>query len=122
VEEGQGYTLRVVSDPDPPRYVVRVEVVRPVEDEPFPLVLGDFLQNARAALDHIAGALGDVGASGVMSESDALATMFPITRRRGLRWSLPSTRTSPASSLSREMRTGNSSTSSNVVEHGADTL
>ncbi len=79
-EKGQGYTLRVVSDPDPPRYVVRVEVDRPVEDEPFPLVLGDFLQNARAALDYIAGALGDVGAGGAMSKRDALSTMFPITR------------------------------------------
>lgn len=79
-EKGQGYTLRVVPDPDPPHYVVRAEVIRPVEDEPFPLVLGDFLQNARAALDYIAGALGNVGAGGWMSESDALATMFPITR------------------------------------------
>jgi hypothetical protein len=79
-EEGQGYTLWVVPDPDPPCYVVRAEVVRPVEEEPFPLVLGDFLQNARAALDYIAGALGNVGAGGWMTESDALATMFPITR------------------------------------------
>ncbi len=81
-EEGQGYTLRATkaSHRDPTLYEIRAEVVRPVEDEPFPLVLGDFLQNARAALDYIAGDLGNVGAGGWMSESDALATMFPITR------------------------------------------
>jgi len=79
-EEGQGYTLRVKPDSHPPHYVVRAEMLRPVEDEPFPLVLGDFLQNARAALDYVAGALGDVGAGGAMTERDALATMFPITR------------------------------------------
>lgn len=79
-EEGQGYTLRVKPDGHPPHYVVRAEVLRPVEDEPFPLVLGDFLQNARAALDYVAGALGDVGVGGAMTERDALATMFPITR------------------------------------------
>jgi hypothetical protein len=78
-EEGQGYTLRVEPDPKPPSYVVRVDVERPVEDEPFPLVLGDFLQNARASLDYIAGELGHIGAGGAMPESDALATMFPIT-------------------------------------------
>jgi hypothetical protein len=77
-EEGQGYTLRVLPDPRPPHYVIRVQINRPVEEEPFPLVLGDFLQNARASLDYIATALGDVGAGGVMSESDAAATMFPI--------------------------------------------
>lgn len=79
-EKGQGYTLRVAPDPDPPHYVIRAELDRPVEDEPFPLVLGDFLQNARASLDYIAVALGDVGAGGVMAESDAVTTMFPITR------------------------------------------
>ena len=81
-EEGQGYTLRATkaSHRDPTLYEIRAEVVRPVEDEPFPLVLGDFLQNARAALDYLAGALGNVGAGGWMTESDALATMFPITR------------------------------------------
>jgi len=79
-EQGNGYTLAVKPHPEPPHYIVRVEIDRPIEDEPFPLVLGDFLQNARAALDFIAGALGDVGAGGVMSERDALATMFPITR------------------------------------------
>ena len=79
-EEGHGYTLRVEPDPDPPDYVIRAEIIRPVEDEPFPLVLGDFLQNARSSLDYLAGALGNVGAGGWMTESDALATMFPITR------------------------------------------
>jgi hypothetical protein len=79
-EEGQGYTLRVRPDPYPPHYAIGAEIVRPVEDEPFPLVLGDFLQNGRAALDYVAGALGDIGAGGAMSERDALATMFPITR------------------------------------------
>lgn len=79
-EEGLGYTLHVEPDPDPPDYVVRAEIIRPVEDEPFPLVLGDFLQNARASLDYLASALGNVGAGGSMTESDALATMFPITR------------------------------------------
>jgi hypothetical protein len=79
-EKGNGYTLNVKPDPDPPHYIVRAELLRPVEDEPFPLVLGDFLQNARAALDYIAGALGNVGAGGWMDETDALATMFPITR------------------------------------------
>lgn len=78
-EKGDGYTLRVEPDPQPPHYVVRVDVERPVEGEPFPLVLGDFLQNARASLDYIAGELGHIGAGGAMPESDALATMFPIT-------------------------------------------
>jgi hypothetical protein len=79
-EEGHGYTLRTIqSDYDPSSYTLRADIVRPIEDEPFPLVLGDFLQDARAALDYIASALGNVGAGGWMSESDALATMFPIT-------------------------------------------
>jgi hypothetical protein len=79
-EKGNGYTLRVQPDPEPPRYIIRAQVIRPVEDEPFPLVVGDFLQNARSALDYLAGALGDVGAGGCMSDRDALVTMFPIAR------------------------------------------
>jgi hypothetical protein len=79
-EKGHGYTLSTVPHHNPPHYAVRVEIDRPIEDEPFPLVLGDFLQNARSALDYLAGALGDVGAGGVMDERDALVTMFPIAR------------------------------------------
>jgi hypothetical protein len=81
-EKGHGYTLRTVPHPNPPAYAVRVEIDRPVEEEPFPLVLGDFLQNARSALDYLACALGDVGAGGVMDERDALITMFPIARNQ----------------------------------------
>ncbi len=77
-EEGHGYSLRTEPHPRPPHYVLRAQVVRPIEHEPFPLVLGDFLQNARAALDYLAGELGHVGAGGFMSEQDALQTMFPV--------------------------------------------
>lgn len=78
--EREGYTLRAVPSPDPPRYVLRADIERPVEDEPFPLILGDFLQNARAALDYLAGELGHIGGGGAMSEAEAVVTMFPITR------------------------------------------
>lgn len=78
-EQGQGYTLRAVPSPAP-FYVLRADIERPIEDEPFPLVLGDFLQNARAALDYLSGELGHAGAGGAMSEDEARAATFPIAR------------------------------------------
>jgi hypothetical protein len=77
-EEGEGYALRVNEDGHSPFYIARAEILKPVEEHPYSLLVGDFLQNARAALDYIASALGDVGAGGVMSERDAAETMFPI--------------------------------------------
>ena len=77
-EGGDGYALYISEDARPPSYIARAEILKPVEEDPYSLLVGDFLQNARSALDYIASALGDVGAGGVMSESDAARTMFPI--------------------------------------------
>ncbi len=73
-----GYAIISEPDPEPPDYVVKAKILRPVGGDPFSFLMGDFLQNARAALDYIAIALGDAGAGGFMAEADALQTMFPI--------------------------------------------
>ena len=73
-----GYTTIVEPNPEPRHYVVKAKVLRPVEEDPFSFLIGDFLQNARAALDYIACALGDVGAGGSMPEDVARETAFPI--------------------------------------------
>lgn len=77
-EEGEGYALSMYPDSHPPHYVLRAEVVEPITEDPFSFLIGDFLQNARAALDYLACALGDAGAGGFMSEDVATETMFPI--------------------------------------------
>jgi hypothetical protein len=76
--EVDGYSTAADANPKAPRYIVRVRIERPIEEDPFSLLLGDFLQNARAALDHLAFALGDAGAGGAMDEATAAETMFPI--------------------------------------------
>jgi hypothetical protein len=79
--EIDGYTIRVEPDPDPSKYTsyeVKAYILRHIEEDPFSLLIGDFLQNARAALDYIAFALGDAGAGGRMPDEIAMNTGFPI--------------------------------------------
>ncbi len=45
-----GYTLSIEPDVEPPQYVAYAESIGPVQDEPFLLVLGDFLQMPAALL------------------------------------------------------------------------
>lgn len=72
-----GYAIRVHPDPEPPSYVVRAEEIRP-PDKSLPLLIGDLLHNARASLEYIAYALGDVGAGGKMAPEQAERSGFPI--------------------------------------------
>lgn len=76
--EGEGYSLIVETDGHPTSYVAYAELLEPIGEDPWSLLIGDFLQNARSALDYLAIALGDVGAGGVMSDDDAARTMFPM--------------------------------------------
>jgi len=75
-----GYTIRVEPDPKPfeTDYEVRAYITEQIGEDPFSLLIGDFLQNARAALDYIAYALGEAGAGGAMPENVAIGTGFPI--------------------------------------------
>jgi hypothetical protein len=78
--EGEGYTVGVEPRPNPrleTTYEVRAYILRDIEEDPFSLLIGDFLQNARSALDYIAYALGEAGA-GVEGMSDARNAGFPI--------------------------------------------
>jgi hypothetical protein len=78
--EEDGYTIRVEPDPQPFEavYEVRAYILRDPAEDPFSLLIGDFLQNARAALDYIAFALGDAGAGGAMPDRIAMNAGFPI--------------------------------------------
>lgn len=78
--ERGGYTIQVEPDPQPREceYVVKAYIHEPLREDPFSLLMGDFLQNARAALDYLAHALGDAGAGGFMEEQDARNSGFPI--------------------------------------------
>jgi hypothetical protein len=79
--EGDSYTIRVEPDPQPfeTDYEVRAYIRWEVREDPFSLLIGDFLQNARAALDYIAFALGDDGAGrGGMPDEVAARAGFPI--------------------------------------------
>ncbi len=76
--EVDGYTVRVDPDPEPPQYVVKALILRPIKQDPFSLLIGDFLQNARAALDYIAFALGEAGARGAMPDNVEREAGFPI--------------------------------------------
>ena len=75
-----GYTIRVEPDPRPfeTDYEVKAYITEQIGEDPFSLLIGDFLQNARAALDYIAYALGEAGAGGAMPEEVAVGTGFPI--------------------------------------------
>lgn len=80
--EGEGYTIGVEPRPNPAldtTYEIRAYILREIEEDPFSMLIGDFLQNARAALDYIAFALGDAGA-GDMGMPDKIARNagFPI--------------------------------------------
>lgn len=78
-EEGEGYSLLIQPDSKPPHYVAYAEIDEPVDEGRFAFLIGDFLHNARAALDYLACALGDAGAAGgFMLEDVATETMFPI--------------------------------------------
>ena len=78
--EVDGYVLTVEPHPEPPEFAVKAQVLRDISRDSDMLVLiGDILQNARSALDHMAFALGNAGASGGwMDEKTATATMFPV--------------------------------------------
>ena len=78
--EGGGYTIRVEPDPQPfeADYEVKAYITEPLGEDPFSLLIGDFLQNARAALDYVAFALGDAGAGGAMPDEIAIRAGFPI--------------------------------------------
>lgn len=72
-----GYSMTVYPDPEPPRYVIRVESIREPDDA-LALRVGDCLYNARAALEYVAYALGNAGAGGEMDEDQARRSSFPI--------------------------------------------
>lgn len=69
-----GYSIRVHPDPEPPSYVVRAEEIR-APDESLPLLIGDFLHNARASLEYIAYAL---NGGDDMATEEAEHSGFPI--------------------------------------------
>lgn len=79
--EGDGYSIRIEPDPDPQcrEYKIKANILREITEDPFSLLIGDFLQNARAALDYIAFALGEAGADdGMLDDETALNAGFPI--------------------------------------------
>lgn len=79
--KGDGYTISVEPDLQPVEtdYEVKAYIRREPGEDPFSLLMGDFLQNARAALDYIAFALGDAGAGrGGMDAEAATHAAFPI--------------------------------------------
>jgi hypothetical protein len=81
--KGDGYAIRVEPHPEPPRYLVSVKFLRdPDADGTISLLLSDALQNARAALEYIAFALGEAGAREQfgrdMTERESENSGFPI--------------------------------------------
>lgn len=78
--KGEGYSVRVEPDPDPQHreYEIRAYILREVTEDPFSLLIGDFLQNARAALDYVAFALCEAGAEGGLSDEAARDVGYPI--------------------------------------------
>lgn len=76
VNEG-GYTIRVYPDPEPPAYIVRAENIQSPDDS-LALLMGDCLYNARASLEYLAHALGDIGAGGEMTAEQSGRSAFPI--------------------------------------------
>lgn len=73
----EGYSVAVSPDPEPPDFVIRAENIREPGDA-LALRVGDCLYNARAALEHLAYALGNAGAGGEMDEDQARNSSFPI--------------------------------------------
>jgi hypothetical protein len=73
-----GYRTVTTPDPEPPDHVVRVEILRPLDDGPFSLLIGDFLQDARAALDHLAYSLAELNYAGEFTDEVAESSEFPI--------------------------------------------
>ena len=69
-----GYTIRVHPDPEPPSYIVRAEEIKPPPSS-LPLLIGDFLYNARASLEYIAYAL---NGGDEMTPEQAERSGFPI--------------------------------------------
>jgi hypothetical protein len=84
IERWLATDVEIVVDPDPSTsrhaslYVVKARILNHIDDDHFALLLGDFLQNARAALDYLAFALGEQGAGGVMPDAAAAGSGFPI--------------------------------------------
>jgi hypothetical protein len=76
-----GYSIRVYPDPEPPSYVVKAESIQPPA-ESLALLVGDCLYNARASLEYIAHALGDIGAGGEMTAEQSERSAFPIVGDR----------------------------------------
>lgn len=78
--QGDGYSIRIEPDPDPQHreYEIKAYILREITEDPFSLLIGDFLQNARAALDYIAFALCEAGAEGGLSDETALNVGFPV--------------------------------------------
>jgi len=78
--KGDGYSIRIEPDPDPQHreYEIKAYILREITEDPFSLLIGDFLQNARAALDYIAFALCEAGAEGGLSDETALNVGFPV--------------------------------------------
>lgn len=72
-----GYTIGVYPQPEPPSYVVLAEDIRPPAER-IPLLIGDCLYNARAALEYLAYALNAAGAEREMSPEEAERSGFPI--------------------------------------------
>ena len=49
-----GYSISMAPHPEPPDYLVTAQLLRPPDDAPLALLIGDVLQNARSALEYIA--------------------------------------------------------------------
>lgn len=77
--DADGYTTTVRADAKPPHFRIQAIIHDHVDgDDCLPLLIGDFLQNARAALDYMAFELGNVGAGGWMDDETAVQSGFPI--------------------------------------------
>jgi hypothetical protein len=77
-----GCSISVTPDPEPPTYLVRAQLLSPPdEDGSLSLLIGDVLQNGRAALEHVAFALAEAGAEArgkPLTEQEIEQSSFPI--------------------------------------------
>ena len=71
------FTCRLEPCTDTPGYFWIKAACDPIPNEPFPVLIGDVVQNLRGALDHLIYALGSAH-SGTLSEQDARYSQFPI--------------------------------------------
>ncbi len=76
-----GCSVHVKPDPKPPNYVVTARILRPPDEAPLAVLIGDVLQNARSALEYLAYSLAEEGARArgkPLTDREIEQTSFPV--------------------------------------------